>query len=81
MNTAVHQPVLSIVMFFHWNILYAEISDDERRELPKRSDEPALDLLMDHLRVQTRVPSGRTMSHRSGLTFRPLGMVSSSGSS
>jgi hypothetical protein len=22
MNTAAHQPVLSIAMFFHWNILY-----------------------------------------------------------
>src|SRR4051794_27984235 len=56
MNTAAaHQPVLSIAMFFHWNILYAEISDDERRELPKRSYEPALDLLSDHPRITAAI--------------------------
>jgi len=63
MNTAAaHQPVLSIAMFFHWNILYAEISDDERRELPKRSYEPALDLLSDHPGITAAVElSGATL--------------------
>ena len=62
MNVAAHQPVLPIAMFFHWNILYAEISDEERRELPKRSYEPALDLLSDHPRITAAIElSGATL--------------------
>src|SRR5215207_2845595 len=55
---------LSICMFFHWNILYAEISDDEKRDLPKRSYEPALDLLENHPRITAAVEfSGATLKY------------------
>ena len=64
MSDAAPTHAVSITIFLHWNILYAEIPDDERRELPRRSYEPALDLLFDHPRVTAAVElSGATLRH------------------
>jgi hypothetical protein len=51
-------------VFFHWNILYAEIPDEERRDLPERSYEPALDLLAGHPRITAAIElSGATLKY------------------
>jgi hypothetical protein len=55
---------LSMCVFFHWNILYAEIPDEERRDLPERSYEPALDLLAGHPRITAAIElSGATLKY------------------
>src|SRR4051794_2586973 len=57
-------PRVAACFFFHWNILYAEISEAERRELPQRSYAPTLDLLMDHPLVTAALEmNGATLEH------------------
>jgi hypothetical protein len=64
MTSSVGTPRVAACFFFHWNILYAEISQTERRELPARSYAPILDLLADHPRITAAVEmNGATLEH------------------
>lgn len=55
---------VDLCFFFHWNILYAEISPPERRELATRSYQPTLDLLDAHPAVAAVVEmNGATLEH------------------